>query len=199
MPDSENSSDILHETNHGTVADLSENTDSFGDEDISSSDFVIPDEEGNFSSDDEQSDFKEETAAAKDAKSSGNRSKRKSIMPPVEQTDEEKEADKKIRAESMRIMASLGNFGIFLILAVLFSYVIGNAMDKFFDTKPIFTIFWIVCGVLSSIRELVRNIRKAMKLAEDPKPEDAPSTTPEEKENSTLSDAPSSETDKKNA
>lgn len=83
-------------------------------------------------------------------------------------TKKESDEDKRIRSESLRIMAQLGNFGMFLVLALLFSYFIGNAMDSFFGTKPVFTVFWIACGVFASFRELYRNIRKAMKLAQEP-------------------------------
>lgn len=118
-------------------------------------------------------DFDETAADAQETaqKESAQTSAKPTGVFTLEQTDEEKEADKKLRAESMKIMASVGNFGIFLILAVLFSYFIGNALDSFFGTKPVFTVFWILCGIAASIRELVSNIKKAMKLAEDSSPE----------------------------
>jgi F0F1-type ATP synthase assembly protein I len=79
----------------------------------------------------------------------------------------EKQADRKLKADSLKIAANLGNFGIFLILAVLFGYFIGNALDGFFGTKPILTVFWICCGVAAAVRELVKNIKAASKLSED--------------------------------
>lgn len=79
----------------------------------------------------------------------------------------EKEADRKLRAESYKIMASVGNFGLFLIIAVLFGWFIGSTMDKFFGIKPVFTVFWIATAVAASILELVRNVKAAKKLGEE--------------------------------
>ena len=79
----------------------------------------------------------------------------------------EKEADRKLKADSLKIAANLGNFGIFLVLAVLFGYFIGHALDGFFGTKPILTVFWVCCGVIAAVRELVKNIKAAGKLSED--------------------------------
>ena len=79
----------------------------------------------------------------------------------------EKEADRKLRAESYKIMARVGNFGLFLVIAVIFGWFIGNAMDKFFGTKPVFIVFWIVAAVASSILELVRSVKAAKKLGEE--------------------------------
>ena len=64
-------------------------------------------------------------------------------------------------------MASVGNFGLFLLIAIIFGYFIGNALDSFFGTKPVFAVFWVVCAVIASIRELWRSIHKAKRLAED--------------------------------
>lgn len=79
----------------------------------------------------------------------------------------DKAESKEVRAESFRLMASVGNFGLFLLIAIIFGYFIGNALDSFFGTKPVFTVFWVVCAVIASIRELWRSIRKAKRLAED--------------------------------
>ena len=79
----------------------------------------------------------------------------------------DKAESKEVRAESFRLMASVGNFGLFLLIAIIFGYFIGNALDSFFGTKPVFTVFWVVCAVIASIRELWRSIHKAKRLAED--------------------------------
>ncbi len=89
------------------------------------------------------------------------------ILSKPEEADEE--ADKKLRSESYKIMAEVGNFGLFLVIALIFTYVIGRWMDNLFGTKPVFTIFWIVCGIASSIMELAKSLKKAKKLAEDDK------------------------------
>ena len=79
----------------------------------------------------------------------------------------DKAESKEVRAESFRLMASVGNFGLFLLIAIIFGYFIGNALDSFFGTKPVFAVFWVVCAVIASIRELWRSIHKAKRLAED--------------------------------
>ena len=76
------------------------------------------------------------------------------------------EEDKKLKAQSLRQAGDLGSFGLFLLIAVIFSYFIGNWMDGVFNTKPVFTIFWICCGIAASVREMVRNIKKAQKMGE---------------------------------
>ena len=86
---------------------------------------------------------------------------------PDTRTDEEiAEEDRKLRAQSYKIAANLGNFGMFLIIALIFGYVIGRWMDGFFGTKPVFMVFWICCAVAASILELVKNIKKAQKLGD---------------------------------
>ncbi len=79
----------------------------------------------------------------------------------------EKEADRKLRSESYKIMARFGNFGLFLIIAVVFGWFIGSAMDKLFGTNPVFTVFWIVAAVAASILEVVRSVKAAKKLGEE--------------------------------
>lgn len=76
------------------------------------------------------------------------------------------EEDKKVRSESYRLMANVGNFGLFLLLAVLFGYFIGKTCDEFFGTKPVFTVLWIGFGVAASVLEVVRTIKAAQKLGE---------------------------------
>ena len=62
-------------------------------------------------------------------------------------TQAERDAeDKKLRAESYKIMAHMGNFTLYFLVALVFTWFIGSAMDNFFNTAPVFTIFWIFCG-----------------------------------------------------
>ena len=79
----------------------------------------------------------------------------------------QKEADAKLKSESLKTAAGWGNFGLFLLLAVIFGYFIGHALDGIFGTKPILTIFWVCCGIAAAVRELVRTIKAASKLGDD--------------------------------
>lgn len=86
--------------------------------------------------------------------------------PEAPQTEEEKEKTRKLLAESRNLAANVGNFGLFLILAVGVGYLIGSFLDEWLGIKPVMTVFWIVCGVASAIIELVKTIKAAAKLAE---------------------------------
>ena len=85
-------------------------------------------------------------------------------QPSDSETKEAKEADKKLRAESFKLASEFGSIGLFLLLAVLFSYYIGKWCDQLFGTKPIFTVFWICCGIAATVLEAIKNIKKASKL-----------------------------------
>lgn len=76
----------------------------------------------------------------------------------------DKDAARDLRAQSFKQFGVLGNFGLFLIVALIFGYVIGRALDTFFGTKPIFTVFWIMCASIASIREFVRSIKAAKNI-----------------------------------
>ena len=75
-----------------------------------------------------------------------------------------KEEDKKLRAESFKLASEFGSIGLFLLFAIIFSYYIGKWCDQLFGTKPIFTVFWICCGVAATVLEAIKNIKKASKL-----------------------------------
>lgn len=82
-------------------------------------------------------------------------------------TQAERDAeDKKLRAESYQIMANMGNFALYLVIALVFTWFIGSAMDNFFGTTPVFTIFWIFCGIASTVLEVRKTLIAAKKLGE---------------------------------
>ncbi|MBQ9817041.1 MAG: AtpZ/AtpI family protein, partial [Proteobacteria bacterium] len=76
------------------------------------------------------------------------------------------EQQKRIRNESYKILANVGNIGLFFLVAMVICYVIGKACDGFFGTKPVLTIVWIGFGIAATIREMVRIISDAKKLGE---------------------------------
>lgn len=80
--------------------------------------------------------------------------------------EEQKEEDSRIRAESLKMAGSFGNFGLFLVIAVVFGYVIGRWCDGYFGTKPWMTVFWVVCAVIASVMEFVKNVKKAQKFGD---------------------------------
>ena len=88
-----------------------------------------------------------------------------SAAPTKTQAERDAE-DKKLRAESYKIMANMGNFALYLVIALVFTWFIGSAMDNFFGTTPIFTIFWIFCGIASTVLEVRKTLIAAKKLGE---------------------------------
>ena len=114
-----------------------------------------------------QSSEEEQTAYIDDEDDSSENA----VIQPEKECDEDAEK-KATRTESFRIMAEVGNFGLFLVIAVVFCYAIGKWMDGVFGTKPIFMVFWIVCGVAASILELRKSLIKASKLADNDTKED---------------------------
>lgn len=74
--------------------------------------------------------------------------------------------DRGIDRESLKAASSMGSFGLYLLIAVLVGYFLGRFIDNFFDTKPVFIIILISAGVVSSIMELVKNIKKASQLGD---------------------------------
>lgn len=78
----------------------------------------------------------------------------------------QKAAERKVMRESRNLAANIGNFGLFLLLAVVAGYFIGNFIDEFLGTKPVFTVFWVVCGIAASVKELMANLKAAQKLAD---------------------------------
>ncbi len=85
----------------------------------------------------------------------------------AQESEAQKAADRKVMRDSRNLAANVGNFGLFLLLAVVAGYFIGQFLDDFFGTKPVFTVFWVVCGIAASVKELAANLKAAKRLAEE--------------------------------
>ncbi len=81
-------------------------------------------------------------------------------------TEDEKKEAESVRAESLNILGKVGIFGLFLLIAIIFGYFIGDLLDSFFGTKPVFAVFWIGCAVIASFRELWRSVREAKRIGD---------------------------------
>jgi len=78
------------------------------------------------------------------------------------------EQDKSLRAASLKAYGSFSTIGIFFLLAVIICYYIGHNLDELFHLdKPIFTVFWVICGIAATIKEFVTMVKKAQKLGEN--------------------------------
>ena len=86
------------------------------------------------------------------------------VLPDTDSPEE----NRALRAESMKTFGRLSTFGLNLLLAVLVGYVIGHFIDDLFGIKyPVFTVFWVLCGVAFAVMELVKTIKAAIKLGSD--------------------------------
>lgn len=52
------------------------------------------------------------------------------------------------------------NLGVYLAVPLIFSVIIGPKLDKYFDTKNIFTILFIVLGTISVFYNLYKLYKK---------------------------------------
>ena len=84
-----------------------------------------------------------------------------------EEIDRQAQEDKALRAESWKTAGRMGNFGLFLIIALIFGWCIGSWLDSLFGTKPVFLVLFLAYAVAASILEVVRTIKKAGQLGND--------------------------------
>ena len=54
----------------------------------------------------------------------------------------------------------LYNVGIYLMTPILLGVFIGYSLDKFFKTKPIFVVFFIILGTISSFYNFWKIVKK---------------------------------------
>ena len=77
------------------------------------------------------------------------------------------EEDKALRAKSIQTFGKFSTIGLHLLFAVIIGYVIGRWLDKTFDIYPVMTLFWVVCGILSTIFEFIKLVKDAQRLDDD--------------------------------
>ncbi len=78
------------------------------------------------------------------------------------------EQDKALRAATLTAYGKFSTIGIFLLLSIAFGYAIGHFFDNLFHlNKPIFTVFWIICGIAATIKEFLTMLKNARKLGDD--------------------------------
>lgn len=67
---------------------------------------------------------------------------------------------KKEREEEFWLNPLLYNVGIYLMTPILLGVFIGYSLDKFFKTKPIFVVFFIILGTISSFYNFWKIVKK---------------------------------------
>jgi ATP synthase protein I len=60
------------------------------------------------------------------------------------------------RAKTIRTVGALSAVGISFVLAVVFGFLIGYALDAWLDTSPLFTILFFFFGVAAGMLNVVR-------------------------------------------
>ncbi len=89
---------------------------------------------------------------------------------PVIEDTSTPEEDKALRAKSIQTFGKFSTIGLHLLFAVIIGYVIGRWLDKTFDIYPVMTLFWVVCGILSTIFEFIKLVKDAQRLNDDMSP-----------------------------
>lgn len=89
---------------------------------------------------------------------------------PVIEDTSTPEEDKALRAKSIQTFGKFSTIGLHLLFAVLIGYVIGRWLDKTFDIYPVMTLFWVICGILSTIFEFIKLVKDAKHLDDDQSP-----------------------------
>jgi ATP synthase protein I len=67
---------------------------------------------------------------------------------------------KKEKEEELWLNPLLYNVGIYLMAPILLGVFIGYSLDKFFKTKPIFVVFFIILGTISSYYNFWKIVKK---------------------------------------
>lgn len=74
------------------------------------------------------------------------------------------------RKTAMRIMRAGGlatQLPVSMALCVILGAIIGLYIDKFFDTKPWFSLLFTVFGIAAAIKSAIRIIRELQKLTDE--------------------------------
>ena len=67
-----------------------------------------------------------------------------------------KRPDKETAKAAVSYSAGTVELGVSVVVGI----AIGYALDRFFDTAPWFTLFWLVCGVIAGFRSLFRVMKR---------------------------------------
>lgn len=77
----------------------------------------------------------------------------------------EKETKMKKKPKSpFRELAYYSSIGLSIAFSVFIGLFIGVGLDRYFDTSPIFTLIFLVFGVLASFSNIIRAINRSQDL-----------------------------------
>ena len=66
----------------------------------------------------------------------------------------------------VRIFARAGSVGFHMVISTFVGLALGYGIDRLFNTSPWFTIIFLILGIVSGFRELVRLARRTSKDAD---------------------------------
>jgi F0F1-type ATP synthase assembly protein I len=94
--------------------------------------------------------------------------------------DEPQEVDRKQYTLNLALAAIAGQVGLVTLLIIVIALMGGLALDKAFDTKPVFTIILMIASVPVTVILMFRIVHAATSRIK-PSVKQKPSTTTEEK------------------
>jgi len=76
----------------------------------------------------------------------------------------------RVDLDTLKQSATVGSVGLEMGISVVIGFLVGHYLDKWLDTRPIFTIIWIGFGFGAAAKALYRTYKHAKRVTED-KPE----------------------------
>ena len=98
----------------------------------------------------------------------------------MNQQDEQQEVDKKQYTLNLALAAIAGQVGLVTLLIIVVALIGGLALDKYLDTKPMFTIILMIASVPVTVILMFRIVHAATSRIK-PSVKPKTSTTTEEK------------------
>ncbi len=62
--------------------------------------------------------------------------------------------------DGLLLLAKYSNIGYYLLTPLVLGVVVGLGLDRFFETKPLFTFLLIIIGFISTIFNLIKIVRE---------------------------------------
>ncbi len=67
----------------------------------------------------------------------------------------------------MKPLINASTVGMSMVAAIAIGTFMGYYIDKYFDTKPIFTIIFMICGVIAAFKNLFYFVKRAEVLEDE--------------------------------
>ncbi len=67
----------------------------------------------------------------------------------------------------MKPLINASTVGMSMVAAIAIGTFMGYYIDKYFNTKPIFTIIFMICGVIAAFKNLFYFVKRAEVLEDE--------------------------------